>query len=125
MILLNYKDSRPIYEQIIEQIKQLVMKGVLIKDESLPSVRSLAMELSINPNTIQRAYQELERQGVIYSVKGKGSFVALQTELIINKKKEITTKMTELIQIGKEIGMTKEEFITLIERSLEGEKEND
>ena len=76
MIVLDYRDSRPLYEQVAERLRELMFKGALPQDAQLPSVRSLATELSINPNTIQRAYTELERQGYIYSIKGKGSFVA-------------------------------------------------
>ena len=76
MIILDYRDRRPIYEQVISRFQELMLTGALEKDSQLPSVRSLAMELSINPNTIQKAYAELERQGYIYSIKGKGSFVA-------------------------------------------------
>ena len=71
MILLDYKDRRPIYEQVVAKLEELMLLGVMKENEPLPSVRSLAMELSINPNTIQRAYVELERQGYIYTVKGK------------------------------------------------------
>ena len=76
MIVLDYRDSRPLYEQVAERLRELMFKGALPQDAQLPSVRSLATDLSINPNTIQRAYTELERQGYIYSIKGKGSFVA-------------------------------------------------
>ena len=76
MILIDYKDRRPLYEQIVEKLSDLMVRGILEQDSQLPSVRSLATELSMNPNTIQRAYAELERQGYIYSVKGRGSFVA-------------------------------------------------
>ena len=65
MILLDLKDSRPIYEQVVEKMQELMMLGILEEDGQMPSVRSLAMELSINPNTIQRAYGELERRGYI------------------------------------------------------------
>ena len=75
MILIDYKSRKPIYEQIIDNVKELIVSGVLERDEQLPSVRQLAQELTINPNTIQKAYAELERQGVIYSLKGRGSFV--------------------------------------------------
>ena len=71
MILLDYKDRRPIYEQVVAKLEELMLLGVMKENEPLPSVRSFAMELSINPNTIQRAYVELERQGYIYTVKGK------------------------------------------------------
>ena len=73
MIVLDYKDRRPLYEQITQRFQMLIVKGVLPKDMQMPSVRSQAMELSINPNTIQRAYSELERQGYIYTIKGRGS----------------------------------------------------
>ena len=69
MIIIDYKDTRPIYEQIVERFKTLILKGAMQADEQIPSVRSLAMELSINPNTIQKAYAELERQGFIYGFK--------------------------------------------------------
>ncbi|MBQ5863276.1 MAG: GntR family transcriptional regulator, partial [Peptococcaceae bacterium] len=75
MILIDYKSRTPIYEQIIENVKALIVSGVLERDAQLPSVRQLAQELAINPNTIQRAYAELEREGIIYSLKGRGSFV--------------------------------------------------
>ena len=66
MIIIDYKDTRPIYEQIVEKMQTLILKGVLPNDSKLPSVRNLAIELSINPNTIQKAYAELERRGFLY-----------------------------------------------------------
>ena len=83
MLTLNYRDSRPIYEQIKDGLRKLIVTGAIAPDEKLPSVRSLAMELAINPNTIQRAYAELETEGFIYSVPGKGSFAQLQAESIL------------------------------------------
>ena len=73
MILINHKDRRPIYEQIIERFEQLILCGALETNAPMPSVRSLAMELSLNPNTIQRAYQELERAGYISKCGQKAS----------------------------------------------------
>ena len=75
MIILDYRDTRPLYEQIVDKFQTLILKGVLEPNSRMPSVRSLAVELSINPNTIQRAYSELERTGFIYTVKGRGNFV--------------------------------------------------
>ena len=97
MILIDYKSRKPIYEQIIENMKQLVVSGALKRDEQIPSVRQLAQELAINPNTIQKAYAELERQGVIYSLKGRGSFVgsSLQ-ELRTVQQKELLEQLTAL-----------------------------
>ena len=71
MISLNYRDSRPIYEQIRDGLRKLIVTGALSADEKLPSVRALAAQLAINPNTIQRAYNELEGEGYIYSVPGR------------------------------------------------------
>ena len=73
MIKIDYRDARPIYEQVVDGIEGLALRGALPADTQLPSVRQLAMELSINPNTIQRAYGELERRGVIYAAKGRGN----------------------------------------------------
>ena len=72
---LDYRDARPIYAQIVEQFKRQIQAGVLREGDKLPSVRELASELAINPNTIQRAYQRLELEDWIASVPGKGSFV--------------------------------------------------
>ena len=74
MISINYRDSRPVYEQIVDGFKKLIMTGLIKKDEKMPSVRELASQYAINPNTIQRAYRDLENDGYIYSVPGKGSF---------------------------------------------------
>ena len=76
MIQLNYRDTRPFYQQIKDHVRQLVVSGALKKDEKLPSVRDMAASLAINPNTIQRAYRELESEGYIYTLSGKGTFVA-------------------------------------------------
>ena len=76
MIQLNYRDTRPFYQQIKDNVRQLVVSGALKKDEKLPSVRDMAASLAINPNTIQRAYRELESEGYIYTLSGNGTFVA-------------------------------------------------
>ena len=75
MIHLDYRDGRPIYQQIIDGFQQQIRCGILLEGERMPSVRELATELTINPNTIQRAYRELEAEGWIVSIAGKGSFV--------------------------------------------------
>lgn len=76
MLQLNYRDPRPIYEQVKSEFRRLILSGALPRGEKLPSVRELAGSLAINPNTIQRAYRELEAEGCIISMPGKGSFVA-------------------------------------------------
>ena len=116
MIILDYKDARPIYEQVVEKFKILILKGVLGKDEQMPSVRSLAMELSINPNTIQKAYAELERQGYIYAVKGRGNFISDNTGLLNEKKEELKERLGELYREGKEFGMTRADFMECLDR---------
>ena len=76
MIEIDYRDKRPIYEQIKEKIKNLIISGAMKEDEKIPSVRELASEIAINPNTIQKAYKELENENYIYSVRAKGYFVS-------------------------------------------------
>lgn len=119
MITIDYSDRRPIYEQIVERIKDLILFGVLTADSQLPSVRALAMELSINPNTIQRAYAELERQGVIYCVKGRGNFVAATQNLLDQHKEEIKKKLKELAEEAKKANLTLDEFIEYMKGAWE------
>ena len=76
MLTLNYRDSRPIYGQIKDGLRRMIVSGALEPGEKLPSIRAMAVDLAINPNTIQRAYAELEAEGFIYSVPGKGSYTA-------------------------------------------------
>ena len=117
MIILDYRDTRPLYEQIVDKFQTLILKGVLEPNSRMPSVRSLAVELSINPNTIQRAYSELERTGFIYSVKGRGNFVAYDDSLCRVRKQEIMEKLDNLVREAQEFGITKEE---LVERIITG-----
>lgn len=119
MILLDYKDARPIYEQITERFKLLILKGVLGQDEQMPSVRSLAMELSINPNTIQKAYTELERQGYIYTVKGRGSFVSDSSHLLEENREAIRLRFRQLYKEGRELGLTEQDFLKYL-KEMEG-----
>ena len=113
MILLDYKDSRPIYEQVVEKLQELMLLGVLEEDDQMPSVRSLAMELSINPNTIQRAYGELERQGYIYMVKGRGSFVGSIRRLKEARREKLAGSMRELAKEAVRLDMDCETFVNL------------
>ena len=110
MIILDYRDRRPIYEQVISRFQELMLTGALEKDSQLPSVRSLAMELSINPNTIQRAYAELERQGYIYSIKGKGSFVADNDHVKEAGRQEVLERQADLAKEACALGVTKEQL---------------
>lgn len=110
MILIDYKDRRPIYEQVVEKMADLMVRGILEQNSQLPSVRSLATDLSINPNTIQRAYAELERQGYIFSVKGKGSFVAENHQIREQRRKEVFEEAGRLVEEAKAVGITMLEF---------------
>lgn len=112
MIFIDYKDSRPIYEQVVSKLEELILKGALEPDSQMPSVRSLAMELSINPNTIQKAYAQMERDGYIYVVKGRGNFVAKNDVLVEQKKEELKKKMKELLEEAEELGISREELLS-------------
>ena len=123
MILIDYKDRRPLYEQIVEKLADLMVREILPQDSQLPSVRSLATDLSINPNTIQRAYAELERQGYIYSVKGRGSFVADNRQIREKKQSEIWKELELLIQEARGAGITIEAFQAQVVQNFEQEQD--
>lgn len=123
MIIIDYKDRRPIYEQIIERFQELIVKGVLKPDSQLPSVRNLAMELSINPNTIQKAYAELERQGYLYSVKGRGSFVSFSDNLLELKQQQVKEELKLLVKKAKDLQIPKEKLTTYVGECYEREDE--
>ena len=114
MISLNYRDSRPIYEQIKDGLRKLIVTSALAADDKLPSVRSLATQLSINPNTIQRAYNELENEGYIYSVPGKGSFAAGNAGADEARRKELKDKVRELVAELRYLGVSQEELQALV-----------
>ena len=120
IILVDIKSRVPIYEQIIASVKEAVITGLLSADEPLPSVRSLAGELAINPNTIQKAYSELERQGIVYSVPGKGSFVSSDTEEIEKQhRKLIKAELKKKISEAFKAGFTAEDILEIIKKTEE------
>ena len=99
MINLDYKDGRTLHEQIEAGFKNIIINGVLKADEQLPSVRELSVSLTVNPNTVQRAYKQLELDGYIYSVKGKGNFVApIQGKLDRKKAEELYSGLTATVK---------------------------
>jgi GntR family transcriptional regulator len=114
MISLNYRDSRPLYEQIQDELRKLIVTGAIKTGEKLPSVRALATELAINPNTIQRAYNELESEGYIDSVQGKGSFAAIRTGADSIRKGELLRKVRELLRELRYLGVTRDELQELL-----------
>lgn len=98
MIQLNYRDAKPIYEQIKDGMRHLVISNALTADEKLPSVRELAATLAINPNTIQRAYRDLEKEGYVYTISGKGTFVAAQKHVKDARTVELKDILMKLYQ---------------------------
>ena len=105
MSIIDFRDARPIYEQIASYYESLILKGILQEDEQMPSVRSLSMELSTNPNTVQKAYSQMEADGYVYSVKGRGSFVKGADDLRDNKLKEIKKEILTLLKEAAELGI--------------------
>ena len=112
MIVIGYHDKRPIYEQIVDRFQMLILNGALEPDSQLPSVRVLAVELSINANTIQKAYGELERRGLIYSIKGRGNFVSARKEIVNEQREVLLDDLRAKLQVCKESGI---EFIKILD----------
>lgn len=116
MFVVDVMSRVPVYEQIIKQGEEQVLTGILKEGDKLPSVRSLSVKLSINPNTIQKAYTELDRRQLIITVPGKGSFISEKAIEVVGANSR--EKMTELNKIIRELalaGVTKEEIINNIE----------
>ena len=116
MFVVDVMSRVPVYEQIIKQVEEQVLTGILKEGDKLPSVRSLSVKLSINPNTIQKAYTELDRRPLIITVPGKGSFISEKAIEVVGANSR--EKMTELNKIIRELalaGVTKEEIINNIE----------
>lgn len=120
MIQLNYRDSKPIYEQIKDGFRKLIISNSLPANEKLPSVRELASGLAINPNTIQRAYRDLESEGYVYSVAGKGTFVAEHQELYDVRQQELLEEFDEIVEELYFLSVKKEDLIARINNLAEG-----
>lgn len=123
MITLDYKNGKSIHEQIEDGLKELIVSNILQEDEQLPSVRELAVSLTVNPNTVQRAYKQLEADGFIYSIKGKGNFVSSANT--INNDRHIDELYAYLTSIAKELMYLGEDKSALenIINNVFGEKE--
>ena len=113
MLHLDYRDSRPLHRQVRDGLRRLMLSGVLQAGDQLPSVRKLATELAINPNTIQRAYAQLEAEGYVYSVAGRGSFVAEAGDQNARRMAELTASLRETIEELRHLGMTEQQWSTL------------
>lgn len=121
MIELNLQSRTPVYQQIKERIVELIMMDVYPEDSKLPSVRTLAMELGINPNTIQKAYQELEGEGVIYTVGGKGCFIAKRQSAEQLMQKRLFEGLRETMRTAKLAGITRDQLRQMAEEIYGGE----
>ena len=111
VIGIDLQNRKPIYEQIVERFQTLIVNGVLEPDSQMPSVRSLAVELSINPNTIQKAYSMLEQQGYIYPVKGRGNFVSGNVGLKKRKQESVFRELQGLVEKSRELEIDRATFL--------------
>ncbi len=124
MLNLDYRDARPIYEQVKDGLRRLMVTGVIQEGEKLPSVRTMAGSLAINPNTIQRAYEALESEGYVYSVPGKGSFAAPNTGVDEGRKHDLLQTFDQTAGELLFLGVSGEELWARV-RALEGGETND
>ncbi|MBO6163879.1 MAG: GntR family transcriptional regulator [Lachnospiraceae bacterium] len=126
MYQIDIMSRKPLYEQLVEQVERFVLRGVLAAEEQMPSVRGLSEELSVNPNTVQKAYSELDRRGIVYSVPGKGCFISPNARTFIGNRRE-----GELSQLTEEIydlalaGITRERVIGCVDEAYRKKGEND
>ena len=119
MLNFDYRDARPIYEQVRDGLRRLMVAGVIQEGEKLPSVRTLASSLAINPNTIQRAYESLEAEGYLYSIPGKGSFAAPHTGVDKGRKEELLGRFDAVTAELLFLGVGSDTLTTRV-RKLEG-----
>lgn len=120
MLQLNYRDAKPIYEQIKDGIRKLLLSKAIEPDEKLPSVRELASSLAINPNTISRAYRELESEGYVYSKQGKGTFASSPVFINQTRKQDLLVTFDDVVTELFVLSVTKEELGERMERLSEG-----
>ncbi len=114
LLNLDYRDARPIYEQVRDNLRRLMVSGAIQEGEKLPSVRSLASNLAINPNTIQRAYESLEAEGYVYSIPGKGSFAAPRTGVDEERRDRLLGQFDSLTAELLYLGVTRDRLIARI-----------
>ena len=120
MIQLNYRDSKPIYEQIKDGLRKLVISNSLSADEKLPSVRELAAKLAINPNTIQKAYRDLESEGYISTITGKGTFFSERKEVSDARAKALLTEFDEIVEELFFLSVKEKELVERMDNLAEG-----
>ena len=125
MIKLDLQSKTPLYLQMEQQIIDLILMGVLKENEQLPSVRNLARDLGINPNTIQKAYQDMESRGIIYSVVGRGNFVASPSAAESLKRRECVAALEKLLQDARHAGFSAQELHQAVDAAFQPRKEDD
>ena len=120
-LIINHSSMQPIYEQIVNQIKDKIMHGELLEETMLPSVRTLAKDLKVSALTVKKAYDQLEEEGFVVTVHGKGSFVACanQAQMLEEKKKEVESEFEQTIKKARSCGMEDTEIQELFEIVLE------
>lgn len=114
MFSINYQSREPIYEQLYNNVIRLIGMGVLSPHEKLPTVRALAQQLGINPNTVSKSYQMLEQNGYIYSTVGKGSFVADSSAIVNGKQEEAKKNLVKALKSASDVGITKAEVLAVV-----------
>ncbi len=125
MIFLDYRDKHPIYEQVVEKLEHLIVNGGLEPLTRMPSVRSLAMELSVNPNTIQRAYAQLEQDGYLYTVSGRGSFVTAESDWRESRQGKVLKEWQDITRKAREAGLSRERLSESLSQIYEERKSQD
>ena len=123
-ITVDLRSRVPIYEQIVNNVKEFVLAGIFMPDEQIPSIRQLTQQLGINPNTIQKAYAELERQGVIYTLAGRGAFISADTNGLADAKRgEILSDIEDSVSEAKKYFIPKESINNIVEKTYKNNKE--
>lgn len=125
MFQINYRDTRPFYIQIKDSLRQMLVAKAITPDEKLPSIRELATSLAINPNTIQRAYRELETEGYVYTISGKGTFASACTHMDENRSSELLDSFDTLVKELLFLSVSPKELNTRIEQLYKDDNKYD
>ena len=120
MFVINYQSREPIYEQLYKNVVRLVSLGAMEPEQQLPPVRQLATELGVNPNTVSKAYKNLEKDGIIYSVVGKGSFIMKNSNVANSKKSEAISNLETAVKSAVEVGVTQDEIMKITQDIYRG-----
>ena len=121
MLLLDHKSRLPIYTQLYQEILRLSALGAMVPGEQLPSVRALAQELGVNPNTVQKAYQMLERDGILNSVTGRGSYIAENLSAAEQRRKDACQRLCQAVDEAVNAGVDKQQILSLVQSRLSEE----